>query len=114
MRLWRNTAALWQGKGQCGRSAGSRQERREVEAIAAKIMNAGIRLRRGDSPCFRHMCIGVRHRAELRDDEREGGDEREAQLQTMFQSCQRLNLKSDAAMLALHAPIRNCFTQIHA
>jgi hypothetical protein len=54
----------------------------------------------------------MRHRAELREDQRQGGDDRETQLQTMLQFWQRLNLKDDAGMLALRAPIRNCFTEI--
>jgi hypothetical protein len=79
-------------------------------------MNAGIRLLRlrGGGACLRHVRIGMRHRAELRNDQRQGGDDREAQLQTMLQSWQGLNLKDDEGMLALRAPIRNCFTQICA
>jgi hypothetical protein len=82
---------------QRARSAGSRQERREVQAIAAKIMNAGtrlLRLRRGGA-CLRHVRIGMRHRAELRNDQRQSGDDREAQPQAMLQSLQKLNLKDD-------------------
>ena len=59
-------------------------------------MSVGSRLLRGDSPCFRHVRIGMRHRTELRDEQRECGDDREAQPKAMFQSWQRLNLKSDA------------------
>jgi hypothetical protein len=113
LRLRRNTAALRQGNRQRGRRSGSREERCEVQAIAAKIMNAGTRLLRRNSSCLRHVRIGMRHRAELRYDERQGGDDREAQLQ-MLQSCQGRYLKDDARMLALRAPIRNCFTQISA
>jgi hypothetical protein len=70
LRLRRNTAALRQREGQFGRSAGSRQKRREVQAIAAKIMNAGTRLL-GNSSCFRHVRIGMRHRAHLSNEKRQ-------------------------------------------
>jgi hypothetical protein len=58
-------------------------------------MDAGTRLLRCNSSRSRRVRISMRHGAELRDDERQGGDDRETQLLTMLQSCQGSYLKVD-------------------
>ena len=112
----RDAATLGQREWQQCRSPGARQKGREVQAIVARIMKAGSGLLCRNRVGLRHVRVGVSHRPQLRDHQRQGGNDCETQPYTAIQSghSRHLNrhLKNDAGMLAPVAQIRNCFTQI--
>lgn len=77
------TAALGFHQGESGRSAGHCQKGCEIQAVTAKVLAAGNGLMRGGARYVRGMAIGMRHRPELGKHQRDGGDYRDAKLETM-------------------------------
>jgi hypothetical protein len=104
----RDAATLRQREWQQRRRAGPCQKGREVQAIVANIMNGGGGLPAGSgllsgSGLLRRNCaglgdvrVGMGHRPQLRDDERQGGNDCKTQPYTTIQSGQGSHLKSDA------------------
>lgn len=88
LRLRCDGASLRQHEGQRGRGAGCREQGRKVETILANIMDALIPLLRGNRRLFRIMRIGMRHRTQLGEEQRQRGNERNAKFEAGFQSWQ--------------------------
>ncbi len=88
LRLRRDDASLRKREGQRGRGAGRRKQRRKIEAILANIMDALIPLLRGNRRFFGVMRIGMRHRTQLGEEQRQRGNERNAKFEARFKSWQ--------------------------
>lgn len=88
LRLRRDDASLRKREGQHGRRAGRRKQGRKIETVLANVMDALIPLLRGDLRLFGVMRIGMRHRTQLGEEQRQRGNERNAKLEARFQSWQ--------------------------
>jgi hypothetical protein len=106
----RDAAALRNCEGQCRRGPGRSEKRREVQAVVASIMEGGDLLLRGFGARLRDVRIGMRHRAQLRDYQRQGRNYCKTQPQTMLQLWQRPHLRNSHGNPSTARANTECFS----